>query len=108
MHATQASKVALLPCDGSQLPCSELVRAACSSIIAPVIYKAAVVGGLVTHDRHIAGVHHDGHTCLQVLASIDIQTPSVPVISNVTAAPFPGDADGIRELLCRQLVEPVR
>lgn len=42
------------------------------------------------------------------LASVKITPPRVPVWSNVTAAPFPGDAGEIRKLLGRQLVEPVR
>jgi [acyl-carrier-protein] S-malonyltransferase len=42
------------------------------------------------------------------LASIPVRAPRVPVISNVTAAPFPADPGQIRALLARQLVEPVR
>jgi hypothetical protein len=45
---------------------------------------------------------------VQVLASVDVHTPRVPVLSNVTATPFPPDPQAIRELLGRQLVEPVR
>lgn len=45
---------------------------------------------------------------MQVLEEVDITTPRIPVISNVTGAPFPGDAGAIRELLGRQLVEPVQ
>lgn len=45
---------------------------------------------------------------MEVLASVDIRAPRVPVLSNVTAAPFPADPAAIRELLGRQLVEPVR
>jgi [acyl-carrier-protein] S-malonyltransferase len=43
---------------------------------------------------------------LQVLDSVDIRAPRVPVLSNVTASPFPSDPAAIRELLGRQLVEP--
>lgn len=46
--------------------------------------------------------------CLQALASVEIRAPRVPVYSNVTAAPFPSDPEQIRELLARQLVEPVQ
>ncbi|GBF91835.1 hypothetical protein Rsub_04940 [Raphidocelis subcapitata] len=42
------------------------------------------------------------------LASVKIAPPRVPVWSNVTAAPFPADPDSIRQLLARQLVEPVQ
>jgi malonyl CoA-acyl carrier protein transacylase len=45
---------------------------------------------------------------LQVLDSVDIRSPRVAVLSNVTASPFPSDPAAIRELLGRQLVEPVR
>lgn len=48
------------------------------------------------------------HTWSQVLASVEIRAPAVPVLSNVTAAPFPSEPAAIRELLGRQLVEPVR
>jgi [acyl-carrier-protein] S-malonyltransferase len=43
-----------------------------------------------------------------VLATTPVRAPRVPVISNVTAAPFPADPDAIRALLGRQLVEPVQ
>lgn len=43
----------------------------------------------------------------QVLAGIPLQTPAVPVISNVTAAPH-GDAAQMRATLVRQVTSPVR
>ncbi|MBL6720174.1 MAG: ACP S-malonyltransferase [Planctomycetes bacterium] len=42
----------------------------------------------------------------QALASVEVRTPSVPVLSNVTAAPV-GGPDEIRDLLARQLTAPV-
>ena len=42
------------------------------------------------------------------LARARVAAPRVPVISNVTGAPFPSDPDAIRALLARQLVEPVQ
>ncbi|KAI8476564.1 MAG: acyl transferase/acyl hydrolase/lysophospholipase [Monoraphidium minutum] len=42
------------------------------------------------------------------LAAADVRPPRLPVWSNVTGAPFPDDPDGVRALLGRQLVEPVR
>lgn len=42
------------------------------------------------------------------LAGVTITSPATPVYSNVTGAPFPGDAASIRALLGRQLVEPVQ
>ena len=41
------------------------------------------------------------------LESADIGEPRIPVISNVTAKPH-GSSDGIRDLLARQLLSPVR
>jgi [acyl-carrier-protein] S-malonyltransferase len=42
------------------------------------------------------------------LSSVPVAAPRLPVISNVTARPFPSDPDAIRKLLGRQLVEPVQ
>ncbi len=42
-----------------------------------------------------------------VLAGISFGKPAIPVVSNVTAAPYPG-ASAIGDLLVRQLVLPVR
>mmetsp|Transcript_19551 Transcript_19551/g.57977 ORF Transcript_19551/g.57977 Transcript_19551/m.57977 type:complete len:97 (+) Transcript_19551:1359-1649(+) len=44
----------------------------------------------------------------QVLGQVELRAPRIPVLSNVTAAPFPDDVAEIRVLLSRQLVEPVR
>lgn len=43
-----------------------------------------------------------------MLESVEITAPQFPVLSNVTATPFPSDPTAIRDLLGRQLVEPVR
>ncbi|WP_242606410.1 type I polyketide synthase, partial [Protofrankia symbiont of Coriaria ruscifolia] len=42
------------------------------------------------------------------VASTPIRPPSVPVWSATTAAPYPEDHEGIRELTVRHLLEPVR
>ncbi|KAF5836458.1 hypothetical protein DUNSADRAFT_5905 [Dunaliella salina] len=44
----------------------------------------------------------------KVLAEVPVHAPRVPVLSNVTAKPFPSSDQAIRELLARQLVEPVQ
>jgi acyl transferase domain-containing protein len=44
----------------------------------------------------------------QVLATRSITAPRVPVWSNLTAAPYAGDADGVRHHLAEQIGEPVR
>ncbi|WP_433716055.1 SDR family NAD(P)-dependent oxidoreductase [Nocardia sp. CA-084685] len=42
------------------------------------------------------------------LGRCSVSAPRMPVWSNTTASPYPADADGIRELLVRQVAEPVR
>ena len=44
----------------------------------------------------------------EVLERADFQAPELPVYSNVTAAPYPAAAQGIRRLLAEQLVNHVR
>merc|ERR1711920_196370 len=43
-----------------------------------------------------------------VIATVTIKAPRIPVYSNVLAKPFPSDPAKIGELLCRQLCEPVQ
>lgn len=43
-----------------------------------------------------------------VLEGIDMQTPEVPVWSNVTARPHGSDVEGIRKCLVEQITSPVR
>lgn len=42
------------------------------------------------------------------LASFAFAPPRIPVVANVTAKPYPGDAASIRELLVKQITQPVR
>ncbi|MEX1830093.1 ACP S-malonyltransferase [Luteibacter sp. CQ10] len=42
------------------------------------------------------------------LASFAFASPRIPVVANVTAKPYPGDAASIRELLVKQITQPVR
>ncbi|WDP92492.1 MAG: ACP S-malonyltransferase [Desulfobacter sp.] len=42
------------------------------------------------------------------LAGFELLAPKIPVVSNVLARPYSGGADGMRELLCRQIISPVR
>lgn len=44
----------------------------------------------------------------QALSAVEVRAPRVKVWSNVTAQPFPSDPVLIRQLLARQLVEPVQ
>jgi len=43
----------------------------------------------------------------ETLAQCAVARPSIPVISNVTAEPYPDDSGGIREALIAQLTSPV-
>jgi [acyl-carrier-protein] S-malonyltransferase len=43
----------------------------------------------------------------RVLAACEPAKPSIPIISNVAANPYPEDAEGIRETLVAQMVSPV-
>jgi malonyl CoA-acyl carrier protein transacylase len=43
----------------------------------------------------------------EFLTPFAFRTPSVPVMSNVTARPYPGDSAAIRSLLIRQISSPV-
>jgi [acyl-carrier-protein] S-malonyltransferase len=56
---------------------------------------------------HTDGVASAADDLREVLASVDIRQPSVPVISNVTGRPH-GSPDEIKELLVTQLTHPVR
>ncbi|HEV2372499.1 MAG TPA: SDR family NAD(P)-dependent oxidoreductase [Streptosporangiaceae bacterium] len=47
-------------------------------------------------------------TLASVLADRDVAVPGFPVFANATAAPYPGTPDGVREVLARQVAEPVR
>ncbi|WP_034485609.1 type I polyketide synthase [Actinomadura oligospora] len=47
-------------------------------------------------------------TLAAALAGLDVRPPARPVWSNGTAAPYPGSAAGVRELVARQVAEPVR
>jgi len=42
------------------------------------------------------------------LATLDVRAPRIPVWSNVTAAPYPATADGVRATLAAQVARPVR
>ncbi|GGM09597.1 type I polyketide synthase [Micromonospora yangpuensis] len=47
-------------------------------------------------------------TFAEVLATDRIAAPGIPVWSNLTAAPYSGDADGVRHHLAEQIGAPVR
>ena len=56
---------------------------------------------------HTEGVAAAADDLRQVLTSVDVRQPEVPVISNVTGRPY-GSPNEIKELLVTQLTHPVR
>ena len=44
----------------------------------------------------------------QALSTVTLQPPRIPVISNVTATPYPSDISAIRQLLLTQITSPVQ
>lgn len=57
------------------------------------------------HSEVVAGA---ADTLAAELAGSHVGVPAVPVWSNTTARPYPGDEEGVRRTLARQLAEPVR
>ncbi|KAG1664705.1 hypothetical protein FOA52_006680 [Chlamydomonas sp. UWO 241] len=74
---------------------------------------ATAEGALKTSQLAVAGAFHTSlmqpasEALAEVLRSVALHPPRIPVLSNVTAAPFPSDPDAMRTLLARQLLEPV-
>ncbi|WP_329521037.1 polyketide synthase [Spirillospora sp. NBC_01491] len=77
---------------------------------------AAALGarGMNTRDMPVACAFHSplvaaaADALAAALADRDVRPPAYPVWSNGTAAPYPGSPDLVRELLARQVAEPVR
>lgn len=78
-------------------------------------YALAWPQGHATHSQHsVVSAPLSAEACIQltggacqVLGTVQFRAPRIPVVSNVTGAPF-GAAGGIPALLARQLVEPVQ
>ena len=81
----------------------DVVAAAAGQLGALKVARLAVSGAF-----HTPLMEPARETLMQVLSAVEIRAPRIPVLSNVTAGPFPSDPAAIRELLGRQLVEPVR
>ena len=62
------------------------------------------VGGAF-HSRYMESAAHGFGAFLR---TIEFHPPKMPVISNVTGLPYPSEADEIRGMLTRQLIQPVR
>jgi acyl transferase domain-containing protein len=56
---------------------------------------------------HSPLVHAARAPLAEFLRELPLALPRFPVYSNVEAAPYPGDAEGIRSLLVEQIVRPV-
>jgi hypothetical protein len=81
----------------------DVVAAAAGQLGALKVARLAVSGAF-----HTPLMEPAREALMQVLSAVEIRAPRIPVLSNVTAGPFPSDPAAIRELLGRQLVEPVR
>ncbi|MEV6823358.1 SDR family oxidoreductase [Amycolatopsis sp. NPDC051102] len=62
----------------------------------------------VSHAFHSPLVAEAGEPLLGFLSSVPVRRPSVPVLGNRDAAPYPDDPDEIRRTLAGQLSSPVR
>ncbi len=62
----------------------------------------------VSHAFHSPLVAEAGEPLLDYLSSVPVRRPSVPVLGNQDAAPYPDDPDEIRRTLAGQLSAPVR
>ncbi|MEU3624891.1 hypothetical protein BS329_01735 [Amycolatopsis coloradensis] len=62
----------------------------------------------VSHAFHSPLVAAAGEPLLDFLSSVPVHRPSVPVLGNQDAAPYPDDPDDIRRRLADQLSAPVR
>jgi acyl transferase domain-containing protein/NADP-dependent 3-hydroxy acid dehydrogenase YdfG len=56
------------------------------------------------HSRFVAGAQQ---AFVKTLSSINASGATIPVFANQSGAPYPDDTPGLRELLARQLAEPV-
>ncbi|MBK9032322.1 MAG: SDR family NAD(P)-dependent oxidoreductase [Myxococcales bacterium] len=69
--------------------------------------------GLTTRRFPVAAAFHSPlvadaqHALAARLAVLDVRAPRLPVWSNVTAAPYPAEPDGVRALLAEQVARPV-
>ena len=61
----------------------------------------------VSHAFHTEIVSPASETLRRFLDTVPISAPSVPIRTNVNGGEYPTDPDAIRELLSRQLAEPV-
>lgn len=82
-------------------------QALCDRINGDGLGRAIVlnVGGAF-HSRYMEGAARTYEAWLRS-SGLDFRRPAVPVYSNVTAAPYPGDRESTIELLVKQLTSPV-
>jgi malonyl CoA-acyl carrier protein transacylase len=78
------------------------------------VAPALAAAGLTTRRIPVAAAFHSpivagAEAALAArLATLDVRAPRIPVWSNVTAAPYPTTADGVRATLAAQVARPVR
>ena len=81
------------------------VRAACQHLEARAIAVRTIPVACAFHSPVVAAASAAFRT---VLDGADLRAPDLTVWSNTTAAPHGATADGLRDLLARQIAEPVR
>lgn len=83
--------------------------AAIEAALAPLAQEGIRVTRLAVGTAfHCAHMAQAGVALGAELAKVDFAPPRIPVYSNLSAAPYPADADQIRALLARHIAEPVR
>ncbi len=92
---------------------TQVVVAGPTPVVQDVV-AAAGQRGLAAKALNVACAFHSpvlataGSRLAEVLESVPVVAPAIPVWSNTTAAPYPTDPDAIRRMLATQVVSPVR
>lgn len=88
---------------GSKAACEKLAEIAKPDFKARLAKKLAVSGAFHTETMNPAV-----QLLKKALETTTFQSPSIPVISNVTAEPHSSNPDTIKEMLCAQMTSPVQ
>jgi [acyl-carrier-protein] S-malonyltransferase len=92
----------------------QLVVSGLTALVRKVVLIAQECGARRTVELSVSAPFHSkflqpvGEVLKEFLRSIQVRTPKIPVISNVTAEFFPDDPEKIKELLIIQAFSPVK
>ncbi|HEX9298080.1 MAG TPA: SDR family NAD(P)-dependent oxidoreductase [Polyangiaceae bacterium] len=84
---------------------SEAVARACRRLESAGIASRSLPVACAFHSPVVAGARA---TFAEHLAMVDVRAPTLPVYANVTAEPYPSDAEDVRRTLAAQIALPVR